>query len=482
MRPVGDVRRAGATGRLNMRRSARSSGASRMRDSDVMDRVRAATALVVLTGALLAGGGAGPVVDALIELAGVALIAITLAAPARPFPPGARPAFLLIGFIVALVAVQLLPLPAGLEQHLPGREAARAVRDAAGLADAPARLSLDPFRTRRSALSLLPGMAMFLSTLRAGPQERRLLAVVAVAVALLSALLGMFQLSAGGPYLYQTAHEGSAVGLFTNRNHNADLLICGILLLAALGRGWARGTGQRLFAAAVMVFLAISVVATVSRGGALLIVPALGLGLLYLFGVRGRSAATLLGGGLLLAAGGLLVMVNPMVHATFARFARAGSDARIDFWRDTIVAIRAYWPVGSGLGTFVPVYATFEDLNAVGPQYANHAHNDYLEIVLECGAAGVAAMLAYLALLGRAAVGVARRGDPIAIGAIGSILVLLLHSIIDYPLRMLSLMTLFGLLNALVLNRSRRVAIRDNAPDAVPSTGDRGLPPAYKLG
>src|SRR5258708_6371010 len=64
-------------------------------------------------------------------------------------------------------------------------------------------------------------------------------------------------------------------------------------------------------------------------------------------------------------------------------------DSRIRFAYRTIEAARAYMPLGSGVGTFIPVYATFErPEDTLAGMYVNHAHNDVLELWLEAGVAG----------------------------------------------------------------------------------------------
>ena len=60
--------------------------------------------------------------------------------------------------------------------------------------------------------------------------------------------------------------------------------------------------------------------------------------------------------------------------------------ARIPFAHNTITAAKAYMPFGSGVGTFVSVYPGFEPAHdAISNVYANHAHNDLLEVWLEGG-------------------------------------------------------------------------------------------------
>ena len=111
-----------------------------------------------------------------------------------------------------------------------------------------------------------------------------------------------------------------------------------------------------------------------------------------------------------------------------------------------------FQPAGSGLGSFVPLYQTREHVLDRPDEYATHAHNDYLEWLLETGLPGAVLLLAFLfwfavrvkrlwtqqqAALGRAA--------SIAIGA------MLLHSMVDYPVRTAALAALCGLCLALMV-------------------------------
>ena len=90
---------------------------------------------------------------------------------------------------------------------------------------------------------------------------------------------------------------------------------------------------------------------------------------------------------LLVVAAGYLAATNPVVVKVLSRFDFAG-EYRPQIWRETLHAIGVYFPWGSGMGTFVPVYAAGELLETVGPTYANRAHNDLLELLLEGGVIG----------------------------------------------------------------------------------------------
>ena len=57
-------------------------------------------------------------------------------------------------------------------------------------------------------------------------------------------------------------------------------------------------------------------------------------------------------------------------------------------------AIARFHALGSGLGSFQRVYPLYEDPRRSRPTYVIHAHNDYVELALELGVAGILLMLA----------------------------------------------------------------------------------------
>ena len=69
-------------------------------------------------------------------------------------------------------------------------------------------------------------------------------------------------------------------------------------------------------------------------------------------------------------------------------------------------------PVGSGMGTFVPVYAMFEKPEDVSLFYVNRAHNDLLEVWLETGVVGLIFMGLFAVWLVRVALGIWRKPPP----------------------------------------------------------------------
>ena len=60
--------------------------------------------------------------------------------------------------------------------------------------------------------------------------------------------------------------------------------------------------------------------------------------------------------------------------------------------------------LGSGVGSFQRVYRHFEDHSAVTRTFANHAHNDYLELALETGIPGILLLVLFFYWWGSRAV------------------------------------------------------------------------------
>ena len=156
-----------------------------------------------------------------------------------------------------------------------------------------------------------------------------------------------------------------------------------------------------------------------------------------------------------LGAAVLVLIFNGGVTRTLTRFSSLQDD-RINYWHDIGWALKHYGLAGTGFGTFVPVFQSAESLNSVVPQYINHAHNDFLELLLEGGLPAAFLMLAFLvivamALLRRSKSGKSAERPLVNLGATAGILLVLLFSLVDFPLRMLALSAVFALLFAALL-------------------------------
>jgi O-antigen ligase len=143
----------------------------------------------------------------------------------------------------------------------------------------------------------------------------------------------------------------------------------------------------------------------------------------------------------------------------------------------TIEGIKQSFPVGTGLGTMPQVYRTLEDQNAIGREVVNHTHNDYLEFVLELGILGALLILGFFIWWGAQSLKLWRSSSPGGdLGRVGSviILVVLFHSLVDYPIRTSAIAALFATACALIMQpwgvptgskRSRRKTAEPEAAD-----------------
>jgi O-antigen ligase len=192
----------------------------------------------------------------------------------------------------------------------------------------------------------------------------------------------------------------------------------------------------------------------------------------YRDGVRGRRRV------LAIALAGFLIASFIAFQFVLAGWERRGVEDR-DVVEDlrwpvamiTLQAAQQYLPLGSGFGTFVPIYQMSSPRSQVFERYVNHAHDDWLEAVLEGGIPALACIAGFLAWFGRASLrawgsSVHLDGNFARAGS-AAIVLLMLHSIVDYPLRSIAIMTVFALSCGFLIPAKNT----DRSRTAVNSTG-----------
>ncbi|WP_417231455.1 O-antigen ligase family protein [Brevundimonas sp.] len=425
-----------------------------------------AIAVVVVLVFSFAFGGASRVHAlrlALVELAALPLLAI---AGIHLQKWGSwREHKLILGLLAGLVAVpliQLIPLPPAVWTVLPGRQQLTLALSLAGMEPGWTSLSVTPDRTWQHFLALIPPVAMFLAALMATYELTCRLIYVAIGATVVSILIGVLQISGSGVfYLWPDAYGGGVEGLFANRNHHATLLLAILPFAAAFAgaslRRRASGSQTTLWLWALFIGLVVVAIGVIrSRAGVILIGPSLALSLLAAWIASGRRrpgpaffgmAAVV---GLAIAAVGLFALA-PILD----RFdPNSPAEGRFENWPVVAEAAQTYLPVGSGLGSFDAVYRSVEPLERLDPTYFNQAHNDYLETWLETGWMGMALVLVFLAWWGRRSWACWRappsRESDLQRAASIAILMVLLHSVVDYPLRTETIAVLFALFAAIL--------------------------------
>jgi O-antigen ligase len=365
------------------------------------------------------------------------------------------PSLILIG-IVLTPALQLIPLPPEIWTHLPQRGQQAQVLDLAGLGRPALPFTLTPQGAWRSLLGLAPPAAMFLGASMLTDPQRRVMVWTWIALGFVSLAIGALQMlgGAGGPlYFYEVTNPDSMVGLFSNRNHHASFLLCLLPLAAVFAAEFRRlAEDWRTFPPllAMLYFLVgiVGVAGIHSRAGLFLLVPALAGSLAVvasggsLLG-RWRSVVGLAIGGAVAVGLVLMVGLTPILD----RFNGPG-ELRFEGWPIVLKTAQSYLPLGAGVGSFDTVYRSVEPLTDVSTVYFNHAHNDYLELWLETGVVGAGLFAAFVVwfLVRAYVVWFGRNGEGRNLAAALSVVVLLLlaHSLLDYPLRTEAIEALFA--------------------------------------
>jgi O-antigen ligase len=409
------------------------------------------TALLVVL--WIAGGASRPDVLGQVVARGAAwaiLIAFILFAGRPRLQPVAPVAFFLAG-AVALVALQLVPLPPSLWTALPGRDLLIQAASVSGQEQPWRPLSISPGATFNALSSLIVPVVALLLLARLRSYEHWRIVAIILGLVVASSLLGLLHFS-GTRFDHPLINDvrGMVSGSFANRNHFALFVAIGCLLAPAWAFPESRGSTWRGPAAlALLILFGLIVLATGSRMG--MIVGALGIGV-GLFIVRGRvrselarlprkAAIALVVGvvALLVAAVILSVALGRAVSLDRALSMQVEQDLRRQALPVVVAMAEIYFPFGSGFGTFDPAYRIHEPTALLNANYFNRAHNDLLEVVLDGG-------LPSLVLLGTAigwwlmkslAVWRGRRGPQAILPRLGSaiLLLIMIASTTDYPAR-----------------------------------------------
>lgn len=410
--------------------------------------------LLALFGALWLAGGSvrsdalGQAVIRAVSFGALALLAL---GGERPSLGTARAvAFILQGGI-ALAAAQLVPLPPAMWQSLPGRELFVAAADIAGTGQPWRPLAIVPGAALNALASLIVPVAVLLLVVGLNQREREWLPTLMLAIVGASAAVGLLQFSGvffNSPLINGTPGEIS--GSFSNRNHFALLLAFGCLLApvwAFLGDGRIRRRGP--IALGLTLLFLLMILGSGSRAGVLLGGLALVLGFVIVWhSMRKelRSAPRWVFPTMIVSIAAVfaifvLISIASDRAAAIGRIltTEASQDLRSRGLPTVLSMIQAYFPAGSGLGGFDPIFRIHEPFELLQPPYFNHAHNDFLEIALDAGLAGMILLMVAIGWWAVTSFRAWRAGSRPRnmLPKLGSAMVLLVlvASVFDYPAR-----------------------------------------------
>ena len=343
-------------------------------------------------------------------------------------------------------------------------------------------LSMDVEATRAGVTVLFFLFLAFIIAANFFTARDRLLALVnfMVVYGLSMAVFGLIQYFAwdGKLLFYRPTAAFSAFGPFVNRNHFAGYMEMLLPLPVALIVVRYGRSELRLFYAFAAAMMGIAAVVSLSRGGMISILVSLMF--LVIMSVRLPKAGpkaeasgdygtpgptrlsfylsqgfAVLAIAVAITAGILWIGAAPVIDRV-AESIDSGVDIssinRSAIWTDSWSIFRASPILGAGFGAFQTVYPLHG--RSDGSQIVAQSHNDYLQVLADCGIVGAAIALTFIVLLFRTVVRGARSSDPliagIAAGSGAGIFAILVHSLFDFNLQLPSNALLFLLLCAVV--------------------------------
>lgn len=416
---------------------------------------------------VLGGSSQGIWSNALLQICGLAILGFAIwIVPGRK----AREQSVLIVLVTALVGLlllQLLPMPPALWTSLPGRGLVTAGDHLLGFDGQWRPLSVYPFETLSVLPTLIPPVAMLVAILWLESRSAvRMAAAVGVA-GLGGIVFGALQVSGHGDrfYWYEISNVGVPTGFFANGNHMAAMLLCLIPIGAAmLERSSVEATEpqqrwvDRLIALSLAFAGIVGLLFNRSLFGLVMAGPVCLASLLIAFRHQiGRSTRLVGAAGALVLAMLLLGMGTFLFASDRATETATSLVTRKEMFGAGWNLLKDNFPAGSGAGTFQRVYAASEDPFRVIHVYVNHAHNDYLEWVVEGGLPGLILLVCFLSWWMRRALAMIadRRADGFAQAGLIIGMILLLHSMIDFPMRTSALAALFAAATGLMLTSRR---------------------------
>lgn len=369
--------------------------------------------------------------------------------PAPGSPDGFDPAPKLMIALHALFAIQSVALPqAVLSVISPGSSAAHFLPSGDALL---APLTASPTGTAQAWLFVgaLHGLAVAIFSAPRPVQLRRLNALFSgmAAVSGILAIEGLVQSASAHPHrLYgifevpgAADHERGIFGPYYNRDHYSNLMAMGGAVAAALlGRAVRAGSfgsvaafaGSPQFAThlaliGALILIIVASAAAGSRGGLI----ALAMGLLVGLGPELLARPRL---ALVSLAVAIVILFGASVPSAFLRMADVDFEAsRLMVWRDMLRVVTFFPIFGCGLGAFAVAYWPYQ--RVVRFEYWPHAHNEYLQWLLETGVAGFVLALYFLRRVWIAAPQLARSLETRP--ALAGLAAMLTHALVDLVLR-----------------------------------------------
>ena len=451
-------------------------------DKNAMPKLVEGSLILGVVLAVLAFGGVESVSFAIVQLIFLGTAAALVVRGGRKAAPFCWQAFLVPTLLISVVLVQLCPLPASWLARFAGRE-----NLVAGIG--PNCWTIELHSTQTQFLILVTCLIAFylaqLVSLDREPKRRLIVSVIGLGT--FEAFYGLVQYLSGWQKIFTYTKKydlEEATGTYINRNHYAGLLEMvlpfGVALILyeygklrgddrqpakSVTKMMQRRTFQRfVLCLCVAVVLFAALLFSRSRMG----IIAACASMLAIFGLAVISRSQAKAGLVLFAIFGALsltlaIWIGP--GPILSRFENVRQEytihdqSRLSIWRDALGLIERHPLLGTGLGTFPIAYTSVQ--TAFLGQFVNHAHNDYVELASGLGLPAALILFAsFFFVLARAVrtfrCSVGNFDRAVALGCVGSLVAILLHSLTDFNLYMPANALMFSVVLGLGISTQRR--------------------------
>lgn len=418
---------------------------------------------IVLIGLLvmiwLAGGAARADAMGQTVVRAAAWVAVIIAAlfGTRPSISKVSPASWILSAALVLVLIQLIPLPAAVWQAMPGRAELTGAADVIGNNDTWRPIAIVPGAAVNAAASLVVPFAILLLVSGLNEHEAAWLPAIVLTMIAAAAVLGLLQFSGAGfdnPFINDS--PGQVSGNLANRNHFALLLAMGCAVVPVWAFPVGRRAGWRIPIAGGLVLLFVLIIlASGSRAGLLLGVLAIAMALLLVRNALQRERRRLprwvfpaiVAGSVLTIVLFVLLSIGADRAISVDRLFQmdAGGDLRTRNMSTVLRMIAIYFPAGSGYGGFDPIFRIHEPWSMLKATYFNHAHNDFLEVVLDGGACALVLLLGALLWWAWASIRAWRGGTDVAKLGSAMLALVLVAALFDYAARTPMMMAMIAI-------------------------------------
>ncbi|MFW6129847.1 MAG: O-antigen ligase family protein [Atribacterota bacterium] len=329
-------------------------------------------------------------------------------------------------------------------------------------------LSLNSYATYIELLKVISYALLFfviINTIKSGKDIEKIFYIIIITGFIIS-FFAIIQKYAGAQKIYwlrSRTRGGGLFGPFVNRDHFAGyismVIPLGLSLLFILGK-----TEKKILLGFTIVIMIIALIYSVSRGGVLSFLGSMIFFSFLLFKYRKKDKNKIyyLGAIILTAVIFLFwLKVAPEMDrlSKIAASERYTLDPRIPVWKDSLGMIKDYPVFGTGLGTYEYAFQRYRthDMDS----YFRNAHNDYLQVLTGTGITGFLIILSFFIIYFKYILKTLNNVSKynnfyLCIGGLSSVASILLHSFVDFNLRLPGNAFLFITILALTYSSSRQ--------------------------